>query len=678
MNKIYSFALTLAMILMASSVEAQTLKPYHHRQTEGFGLFSGITANPAGRLKQSVKAPQSERAQGNRTLSYCNSEYDNTVGLGDVSKGDSLSACILFTKEQLAEYKGGKIIKIKVPVNSKKGLYRTYGWVAVDDYKTPVAIKKINNFKVGYNEYTLEEPIEIDGKHDIYFGSSYVLKATAKSEETYCIPTNSSIEEVAGGLIIGCGSKTSSSLSWSDESQSGSLGNFAVEAVVSGIEMNAVDVKVLSATTTATKVKTTDEIPVTLTLKNVGAYDITSYDIEAYLDGTLMSTTKVSLKSAIATDQTATSDATIQLAFDETHENAVVEVKVTNVNGNGDDEDMSNNTASFSISAYEKMYHHTVLFEEGTGQWCGWCIRGYVGLEEMHEKNYDDFIGMGVHVGYYTTSSVDTMAFAIDSKGNFYGSVVGYTGYPQAVVDKQYSCDPSEAQEYYEYLSAIDAVAGIYGRAYWDGDNIVVSGDVQFCYNAPAGSNFRIVTYLIEDEVGPYYQQNYYSGGNYGTMGGYEKAGSVVPLIFNDVLRGVYPDIPSDFTLGEELTEAKERGIWPSKVFQYEYTYEVTPKVNRIAIKNNSGYFVSDDRYQNKENLRLAVALLDYDNGGIVVNACKVPIASDKESAISGVETNNNAPAEYYSLDGIRLDGPAQKGIYIVKQGSKTYKRLAQ
>ena len=44
-------------------------------------------------------------------------------------------------------------------------------------------------------------------------------------------------------------------------------------------------------------------------------------------------------------------------------------------------------------------FYHKIVAEEGTGTWCGYCVRGIVALEEMNKKYPDNFIGIAIHSG---------------------------------------------------------------------------------------------------------------------------------------------------------------------------------------------------------------------------------------------------------------------------------------
>lgn len=51
-----------------------------------------------------------------------------------------------------------------------------------------------------------------------------------------------------------------------------------------------------------------------------------------------------------------------------------------------------------------------------------------------------------------------------------------------------------------------------------------------------------------------------------------------------------------------------------------------------------------------------------------------ITVYSPEATAISGVNAESNAKAVYTTLDGMRVNDPAQHGIYIVKKGGKTFK----
>ncbi len=47
----------------------------------------------------------------------------------------------------------------------------------------------------------------------------------------------------------------------------------------------------------------------------------------------------------------------------------------------------------------------------------------------------------------------------------------------------------------------------------------------------------------------------------------------------------------------------------------------------------------------------------------------------DINTGVADIEVEDNAPVEYYNLQGVRVAEP-ENGLYIVRQGSKVSKRL--
>ncbi len=52
-----------------------------------------------------------------------------------------------------------------------------------------------------------------------------------------------------------------------------------------------------------------------------------------------------------------------------------------------------------------------------------------------------------------------------------------------------------------------------------------------------------------------------------------------------------------------------------------------------------------------------------------------VKVYAEGGSGVAGIEAEENAPVEYYNLQGIRVANP-ENGLYIVKQGNKVTKRV--
>ncbi len=92
-------------------------------------------------------------------------------------------------------------------------------------------------------------------------------------------------------------------------------------------------------------------------------------------------------------------------------------------------------------------------------------------------------------------------------------------------------------------------------------------------------------------------------------------------------------------------------------------------------------------------NLTIDSAWMDYEEGKTYAGSCEItayPSSNPSQAitftlnmeypstnAVEGIETDANAPAVYYNLQGVRVENPSQ-GIYIVKRGNKVTKQVVR
>ncbi|MDE5796742.1 MAG: hypothetical protein K2H75_06500, partial [Muribaculaceae bacterium] len=138
-----------------------------------------------------------------------------------------------------------------------------------------------------------------------------------------------------------------------------------------------------------------------------------------------------------------------------------------------------------------------------------------------------------------------------------------------------------------------------------DGDMIEVSSTSTFAINDD-NSDYRVGYAVLENNVGPYSQKNYYAGGGSGEMGGYENMESSVMQIYNDVVRlyygcdGIPESLPSSVKKGES------------------YVHSCSIPMTNI---------------KKPENLSVVALLINATNGSIV-NAVKISDLSIKNAGI--------------------------------------------
>ena len=273
-----------------------------------------------------------------------------------------------------------------------------------------------------------------------------------------------------------------------------------------------------------------------------------------------------------------------------------IDVTIEEVNSN-DDPTPANNTGNTKTIIISQDAGKKVLVEEGTGTWCGWCPRGFVGMEESEENFPDSFIGIAVHAG--TQGAPDPMQLTE------YIQAANIASFPGMNVDRTIlgSGVSSEAMEYYiERLSAVVNPVNIEVTSSIDDDVISATASATFYANLE-NINYRFAAIIIEDGVtgstSGYNQTNYYSGGDEGPMAGWENLPNPVPasdMVYDHVGRallggynGVSGSIASNLNDGDTQT------------YTFNYTVPQQQNISNLSIvvlviDNNTGQVVNAEK----------------------------------------------------------------------------------
>lgn len=289
------------------------------------------------------------------------------------------------------------------------------------------------------------------------------------------------------------------------------------------------------------------------------------------------------------------------------------------------DEYLADNEASVTINLLEKVFYSTMLVEEATGAWCGWCVRGIVGLRSMREKYPERFIGIGVHNGddYVVSAYNSWMSGQIK-------------GYPSALINRDGEVYDPNFNEMETALKALSLVSegSISVNATLKNGKITFNSTTSFCKNI-SDKAYKVAYVVVEDKL-PITQTNYYSGGAYGEMGGFETMGKSANVNIDDVARGVYP------------SAAGTKIDIPAEIVKYaEYTHSLEATM---------------PTYANLANVFVVAILLDGTTGQ-VVNAAKGELTVDTD--IQQVIGQKAEAVQYYNLLGQPVAAP-QRGIMIV------------
>jgi hypothetical protein len=348
---------------------------------------------------------------------------------------------------------------------------------------------------------------------------------------------------------------------------------------------------------------------ITGTVRNGGLSAITSYTVD-WNDGTAHSET---FNSTIQPGETQ----------DFTHGTALTVVGGTDyvITACADvtnDALASNNClAPFTIYGLTSSPTRTVVGEEKTGTWCGWCPRGAVALTGMESES--NFIGIAVHNGDpMTVSSYDS---------NIGTYVPG--GYPGGGVDRVISGNPASFSTMFAQRATVVTPVTIGVNATVDMATGVVTVNASADFFATVNGDYRIAVVLTEDHVtgtdAGYNQANYYDDGAAGAMEStiinFVGAGDPVPAadmeydhvaraLGDDLILGTVGSVPAANAAGTNVTKT--------------YTFTLDPSWNAINMH--------------------AVAMFVDGTTGEIMNAGK----SNFTGAVSVSEIENNFSVSIY------------------------------
>jgi len=312
-------------------------------------------------------------------------------------------------------------------------------------------------------------------------------------------------------------------------------------------------------------------------------------------------------------------------------------VNITEVN-NETDPDISDNSAYIQINTISQISQKRVLFEEGTGTWCPSCPRGTVMLDNMTTAHPNDLIGIAVHVG------TDPMVVnEYETNSDFFAS-------PSIHVDRTFlDQNVDDAESLFNQQISLNVPAELNATISESGNNIIIETSATF-RSVFANADFRLGVIIIEDHVtgtnSGYDQNNIYSGGAYGPMGGFENLPNPVPaaqMEYNHVGRallggysGQVNSVPSTITDGDEIT------------YTFNYTIPTTSDIS-----NMHAVVVLIDQ-SNNQIINAASALLS-PLGISTTNIIETNIYPNPTSDILNIKLNTNG--EDYTISIIDING---------------------
>lgn len=210
---------------------------------------------------------------------------------------------------------------------------------------------------------------------------------------------------------------------------------------------------------------------------------------------------------------------------------------------NGEDNSLANVTLTGTLDCISGGYPINVVVEEFTSAKCGFCPIGITAMEQTKEKYGKDnrFIPIAVHGPF---SGPDNMNVC-EEGDSYYDMIASFTegvGAPSSFVMRDLTNNVYPDPQQYDRLmqSYMDArtIAGLDATlTKIEGDDTKVKLDVTVNVSYDDQNPYGISYTIVEDNVGPYMQTNYYAGGQYGECYGWENKPGSVRVTYNDVAR---------------------------------------------------------------------------------------------------------------------------------------------
>ncbi len=479
----------------------------------------------------------------------------------------------------------------------------------------------------GYAEAVFGEPYTITDK-GVYVGCSFfvdTLKENAKTAKPIIL---NEIGEKDGFWVH----STKTYYSWKDCGLT--LGAMPMEVYLSGIDDYAVVAEMASDVFVAYD----KDFTLDLDLVNLGATRVSNVDI-SYEVGLLSGNIHVDLPTALP--NILGSEIPVNISLPTIGERGSKELSIVVEKVNGVVNVFADSATTTLLTAISFIPKHRPIFEEYTGLWCGYCPRGFIGMERMNSLYPEDFIAISYHYD-------DDMEITTN-----YPTVV--RGFPTAWIDRFIETDPYYGfsregfgiDVLWETISNMVTPVGVETKAVLSEDENFVDGTITLTAAMDKNlSGYHIELVLTADDLynETWKQSNGYSG-NYPpddnpdwlvfTAGG----NSVAGLHFNDVIVATSrlddTNVALDGVLADEASAS------------YQYRFDL----NNVPV------------FQSKAKLNFIAILVAPD--GSVVNACKSHVTTSM--GVGRLDTDKLAKVvAYYDLMGRRVHNP-DHGIYIVR-----------
>ncbi len=258
-----------------------------------------------------------------------------------------------------------------------------------------------------------------------------------------------------------------------------------------------------------------------------------------------------------------------------------------------------------SVSGKVSAYRRTIVAEEVTGTWCGYCVRGIAAMSDMNGIYGDSFLGIAVHGSSVNWADPMEMPEYTDWLFNKFNM----SGYPHATVNRSLTTtgDPGNIHSYYRMYAKDDNFTGLSLSVDVDVEKRSVSATTTVYTSQDFDEvDFRLAYVVVENNVHgegmEWAQNNYYADNAMGEMGGFESLPAIImgnDIYYQDVARyisdfdGIKDSLPSVITEGEPVTHHYD--LMLPETIQNDAN-EPSVEIDDIGIENGDHWIITPEK----------------------------------------------------------------------------------
>lgn len=557
--------------------------------------------------------------------------------------GTVVTPYVTYPTDLVGAYSRNRISAVRLALGAEAT--NVYLYIKQDPHDAqPLYRQKVGNLAAGWHDIVLDTPFEIDGSQPVCLG--YKASFAAAGGVAY-----SNVRHEGAGIIY-----YNSKNNWTSVS-----GSLCIHALIEGEELPQGELR-LNGLADVTAPYDSASVCLTGTLRNMGADTVNRYTLAISMNGAPAGT----WERAKELRPNATDTFCLQLPADVPGQHAV-EVRIDQVDGKPDAW-LPGDTARCTLKVNDPLFRRKVVCEEFTGDWCGWCPRGMVGMEKAKQAHKGWFLPISIHGGQGDPLEIDSTAAY-----TYKEFIALQKGAPTCTVDRRMTGDPYwQIESLYATEAATLSGYAVKLEAWWNEDSTRVDAVAKFLAETDVKNPaLRMAFVVTEDSVTGYLQHNYYAGGANGEMEGWEnKTDPTTDFAYMDLARGIFG--------GYQGMPCTELALLPAGEEQtFSYSFELPPTVidpsrvsiTALLIETTTGYIQNADRAvplrKESEGLRETTV----DRQPLLLTHC--------EGGQLAVNTNVAGRLEVWTADGCLVRSlkvwpgeqllPLPKGMYVLR-----------